>query len=206
MQAQLTILLPAAGTSARMGGTDKLLEDVHGMPALRHAACLALRLGGQVLVTLAAGHPYGAARAAALADLQVRILWLQDAHEGLSASLRAAAAATGAASDMMILLPDMPDLELADLQRVLSAFRAAPSRPARAATSGGMHGHPVILPAAMIGELGQLQGDQGAAALLRGRPVTLVALAGERARRDLDTPEDWEKWRAPGGEIGARQN
>ncbi|WP_412506377.1 NTP transferase domain-containing protein, partial [Roseovarius sp. SYSU LYC5161] len=56
--ADLVILLPAAGASARMEGPDKLLEPVDGMPLLRRQVLMALATGAPVLVTL----PPGAAK------------------------------------------------------------------------------------------------------------------------------------------------
>ncbi|MCX8507984.1 MAG: NTP transferase domain-containing protein, partial [Rhodobacteraceae bacterium] len=41
----LTILIPAAGAARRMGGRDKLMEPVQGLPILRHVAVLCLTVG-----------------------------------------------------------------------------------------------------------------------------------------------------------------
>ena len=38
--------------------------------------------------------------------------------------------------------------------------------------------------------------DKGAAAMMEGERVEFVALPGRRAVQDLDTPEDWDAWRA----------
>mgnify|MGYP006910720262 CR=1 FL=1 len=42
----------------------------------------------------------------------------------------------------------------------------------------------------------QLSGDQGARALLKTVSVHDIALPGQRALTDLDTPEAWAAWRA----------
>ena len=83
----LTILIPAAGTSSRMRGRDKLLEPVDGCPILRRQALLALGQSPDVIITL---RDPDQARRAALAGLAVTILPIHNAVTGMSASIRAA--------------------------------------------------------------------------------------------------------------------
>ncbi|GAA0292605.1 nucleotidyltransferase family protein [Rhodovulum strictum] len=196
--AELLILLPAAGASARMRGRDKLLEPVDGVALLRRQAMAALATGAPVLVTLPRGA--GTARASALAGLAARIAWI-DAAEGMAASLRAGAAAAQAAgaSGLMVMLPDMPEITTEDLAMLRAAFHAAPDHALRACTSGGAAGHPVIFPSRLFAMLARVQGDAGGRAVLAGEAVQLLPLSGERALTDLDTPEDWADWRARTG-------
>ncbi len=191
----IPILIPAAGASSRMGGRDKLAEDVGGLTALAHAAHVALATGARVIVTLPADGPYALSRRATLAGLALTILPLADWREGLAASLREGVRAAAGAGGLMIHLPDMPDLTTDDLQAVRRAFGQTPDHPARGATADGQPGHPVILPACLFPALSRLAGDRGAAGLLADADARLVPLPGNRARRDLDTAEDWEDWR-----------
>jgi CTP:molybdopterin cytidylyltransferase MocA len=194
--AALVILIPAAGASRRMRGADKLLEDIDGEPVLRRTARIASE-AAPVLVTLPDTGPLLPARRAALAGLGARILPVADAHEGLAASLRAGAREIGAAEGMMILMPDMPEVTADDLHRLAAAFAADPTRPLRAATEDGTEaGHPVILPRRLMQEVAVLNGDRGARIVLEGETVRVLPLPGRRAVTDLDTPEDWEAWRA----------
>lgn len=190
------ILVPAAGASRRMGGADKLLQDVDGQCLLRHVAETALASGEAVTVTLPPGHT---ARRAALDGLALDIIEVEDAAEGLSASFRAYLALNGARDPVMVLAADLPDLQVADLIAVRDAFLAAGGRHAcRGASESGQPGHPVILPPAIVGRFDELAGDRGARRLLAGAEVALVRLPGDRAITDLDTPEDWAAWRARG--------
>ena len=194
--AALVILIPAAGASRRMRGADKLLEDVDDEPVLRRTARIAAEVA-PVLVTLPDTGPLAPARRAALAGLAARILPVADAHEGMAASLRAGAREIGAAEGMMILMPDMPEVTADDLHRLAAAFAADPTRPLRAATEDGTEaGHPVILPRRLMQEVAVLNGDRGARIVLEGETVRVLPLPGRRAVTDLDTPEDWEAWRA----------
>lgn len=196
------ILIPAAGSSSRMRGADKLTQSVGGVPMLRRQAMVALATGASVVVTLPPGDaPQHAARLAALADLPVRRRDVPDAAEGLSASLRAGIAEAGPETRaVMILLADLPEIETGDLRAMIAAFRDGPDAPVlRATTPEGTPGHPVILPRRLFGQIAALAGDAGARALLkaeaaRGR-VRPVPLPGQRAVTDLDTPEAWAEWR-----------
>ena len=192
----LAILIPAAGLSRRMGGRDKLLEEISGIPALTRAARLAVATGAHVMVTLAADGPYAIGRRFALAGVGCTILTVKDAGEGLSASLRAGAthAENLHVQGVMILLPDMPEVTAADLTSLIAAFALDPARMLRGASPKGDAGHPVILPARLLPELYLLSGDEGAARILVGEPVSLCPLPGDHALLDLDTPEDWAGW------------
>jgi CTP:molybdopterin cytidylyltransferase MocA len=185
----LTILIPAAGSATRMRGGDKLLELAHGQPMLRHQASLALQITPHVLITLRDPDP---ARQAVLQDLAVTLIPIADAATGMSASLRQASQIRTA---LMILPADMPDLTLADLVALTAAQAQAPDTILRAASADGAPGHPVILPAALVPKLADLQGDEGARSLLRKHEVRLLPLPGLHAITDLDTPEDWLAWR-----------
>ncbi|MFU8777063.1 MAG: nucleotidyltransferase family protein [Roseovarius sp.] len=189
----VAILIPAAGASSRMRGTDKLLQEVRGQPLLRDRVALALGTGCAVAVTLPPG---SAARRAALDGLNVTLLPVPDAATGMSASLRAGAAwamAKGATA-LMVLLPDLPDLTADDMSIMLQANDC--ENIFRACDMEGTPGHPVILPARLLPELTRITGDTGARDILRAHPVTPVRLPGQHATTDLDTPEAWAAWRA----------
>ncbi|MDR5651274.1 nucleotidyltransferase family protein [Ruixingdingia sedimenti] len=195
MAAGLAVLIPAAGASARMRGGDKLMEVVEGAPLIARMARRALAAGLPVLVTLPPGRP---ARAAALAGIAVETLVVADAAEGLSASIRAGIAALAPrAAAVMVLLADLPDITTEDLAQMAAAHAAAPDAILRGAAADGTPGHPVIFPARLFPALRALTGDAGARDLLRalGPEVRPVPLPGRHAVTDLDTPEDWARWR-----------
>ena len=189
------VLVLAAGASRRMRGRDKLLEPVQGVPLLRRQAMVALAAVHSVLVTLPPDRP---SRLAALNGLSVDTATLPDASEGMAASIRHGARWAAGAAGLMILPADMPDLDAADLALILAQHDSTPEAIIRGATSDGRPGHPVLFPADLLAELATLTGDEGARSVLarhRGR-VRLVALPGDHALTDLDTPEAWALWRA----------
>lgn len=189
------ILLLAAGASSRMRGRDKLLELIDGEPQLTRIARAATLTGAQVFVSLPRDHPE---RQRALSGLKVSVLMVDDAAEGMAASIRAGATAAKYAAGLMILPADMPDLDMADLARAIKAFTQEPSRIWRATTSDGRLGHPVIFPASALSALAELTGDTGARQILATQPdqIRSVSLPDLHAITDLDTPEDWDKWRS----------
>lgn len=193
--APISILVLAAGASSRMRGGDKLLEPVKGQPLLRHVVRLALGTHLPVLVTLAQGHP---ARDAALDGLVVAAVRLDGAGHGMGASLRAGIEATPSDHALMVLLADMPDIDAKDLKVMIAAYKVSPDAIHRACTGDGLPGHPVIFPPWARGELLGVQGDTGAKSVLRAHAnaVRLVVLPDTHATTDLDTPEDWARWRA----------
>jgi len=196
-KASLPVILLAAGASTRMRGRDKLMEDVDGQPLLRRQTRLALSVGPVMVALPPAPHP----RYTALTGLDIAPLPIPDASEGMGASLRSAFAAlppdTAAA---MVMLTDMPDLEPSDLACLAASVDLSSETLVwRAATEDGRPGHPIIFAAALFDQLKRLSGDDGGRAVVRGAGarVQMVPLPGQRARLDLDTPEDWAAWRKP---------
>jgi CTP:molybdopterin cytidylyltransferase MocA len=194
---QITLVIPAAGASRRMGDRDKLLEPVDGKPLLRGIAERALTVSGDVIVTLPSlTHP----RAGALEGLSVRQITVPDAGDGMSASLRRAGALVPDTVEGLMILPaDMPDLTEDDLRHVIQAFSdASGAFLVQATGADGTPGHPVIFPSDLLPEFQNLTGDSGARAILQANRHRLirVALAGENALTDLDTPGAWTVWRA----------
>ncbi len=190
------ILILAAGAARRMAGVDKLLQPVGGQPQLRRIALAALATGSPVIVTLPTE---AAARQQVLADLPVRIVAVPDAGEGMAASIRRGALAAGEGGALMILPADLPGLTVADLALLLDSHQADPTLILRGA-SGEQPGHPVLIPADLVPALQGLAGDEGARGLLQGQDqrLRLLALPGDHATLDLDTPEAWADWQAKG--------
>lgn len=188
------ILLPAAGASSRMRGDDKLLQLVDGHPILRRVAKQAESVSPHVGVTL---RPSDTPRLRALEDVSATRLWIEDASEGMAASLRAGAkwALSLDVQALMIALPDMPDITADDMHSLIAAQARLPQQPLRASTAQGQPGHPVILPRSLFVAMLDLTGDAGAKTLLRAHPPRLHALPDQRAVMDLDTPEEWDAWR-----------
>lgn len=177
-----------------MAQRDKLLEPVAGVPLLARVVRAALATGAPVVVVLPPDRP---GRAAVLDGLDVQMVTAVRARQGMTESLRAGLAAVPV-GPVLLLLADLPEIEAADLSRVLAEGQAHPDAILRGAAFDGTPGHPVLLPARFRPALMRLTGDQGARDLLRAHAdqVRAVVLPGCHAVTDLDTPEDWANWRA----------
>lgn len=191
----MPVLILAAGASSRMGDADKLMLDVDGMPMLRRQALIALGVSADVRVALPPPpHP----RHDTLSGLAVQHIAVPDAAEGINASLRRVFASL--APDVphaMLLLGDLPALTVGDLRAVMSATITHPdARIWQGATPDGKGGHPMVFAASLFAAFQDLTGDSGGRAIvMRAADDThKVLFSDDRARRDVDTPEDWAAW------------
>lgn len=193
----IPILLLAAGQSSRMRGRDKLMEAVEGRPLIRLQVERALAAGLDPWVALPCpDHP----RARALAGLAHHPLVLPGSAEGMGGTLREGVAALPACPRFLVMAADLVALTSADLAAVAAApFGAALVLVATDAT--GQLGHPVAFAADLRPAFAQLSGDEGARRVVRANRARMktVALPGDHATRDLDTPEDWDAWRRESG-------
>lgn len=199
----IPILILAAGASSRMGGRDKLMEDIAGEPLITRMAKAALATGHPVTIALPLDRPE---REGALAGLDLHRVPVPKAREGMSESLKAGVFALPGAGPVLMMLADLPELQTDDLRAVLAAAAEAPDMILRGATEDGRPGHPVLLPGWLRPEILGLSGDEGARTLIRRHRdrVRLVPLPGHRALTDLDTPEDWAAWRETQADIKTR--
>jgi len=178
-----------------MRGRDKLCEVVGGIPLLRLQVLRALKTGLPVFVTLPADM---GTRAALLDGLDVTHVPVANAVSGIAASLKAGLRAAPQQDAILISLADLVDITTDNLQVVLKAATDTPDAKVwRGATEDGRPGHPILIAPDLRPAFAALTGDQGGAHILKqvADQTVLVPLLGDRARRDLDTPEDWDLWR-----------
>ncbi len=193
-QVQMVIVIPAAGASSRMRGRDKLLEIVDGQPLLARCTGRALATGWPVVVALAEIHTQ---RWTAIEGMAVTRVTVRDSNQGMAASIRDAMAVIPQSTDAVMIVPaDMPDLETVDFQLLSEAFIQDPAHIWRGSNDAGTPGHPVIFPKRLFPKLLTLDNGEGARAALEGEVVKLCPLPDQHALTDLDTPEDWTRWRA----------
>ena len=191
----ITLLIPAAGQSSRMGGADKLLQMVDGTSCLRTLAMRGLAAGANVVVLL---NTLGGPRHAALDGLNITTITVPDAAFGMAHTLRAGIQALPPGTAGAMILPaDMPEITAQDIRALIDDFLTGPPCPAlRASTADGLPGHPIIFAPEMFDKFAQLSGDKGANSLLGPltHQIRLHPLTGNRARLDLDSPEEWAAW------------
>ena len=118
-----TIILLAAGMSQRMGGLNKLLLPINGVPMVRHMA-LTLVAFADVSPVVVLGHE--AERVAAALD-GIALTMITNAHyqSGQMSSVTAGLIAAGQAANYMICLADLPLLTAADCAALFAAHKKA---------------------------------------------------------------------------------
>jgi molybdenum cofactor cytidylyltransferase len=194
---RIAAIVLAAGRSTRMGGPNKLLEEIGGRPLVRIAAeeAVASRARPVIVVT-----GYQRERVeTALAGLAVQCVHNPHFAEGLSTSLKAGLAAVPADVDgAIICLGDMPQVSAALIDRLIAAFDPERGALVVVPTSKGRRGNPVVWSRRFFPELVALEGDVGARHLIEryGEAVTEVPLSGDAAFVDVDTPETLEQVKA----------
>jgi molybdenum cofactor cytidylyltransferase len=182
----------AAGKASRMGegGAHKLLAEFDGKPLVRRTAETALAADAASVIVVT-GHR-GSEIEAALAGLGVVAIENTDYASGMASSLISGFSAAPAhdADGVLVMLADMPGVTAADLDALISAFRAASGRAIVRAVSRGKRGNPVILPHSLGDAVMRLEGDVGARHIIEtsGLPVIDVDI-GDAAHLDVDTPE-----------------
>jgi CTP:molybdopterin cytidylyltransferase MocA len=183
-----------------MQGRDKLLEDVGGEPLLARQLRISAECGVPVLVALPRADD---SRWRVASAPGARIVAVDAAPPGMGASIAtlAAEAEAAGADALLLLLADMPEVEVDDLRALLSAVAKAPAGTVvRAASASGRAGHPVVFPRELFSQPRRLTGDTGAREVIAAAGhVQLVRLPGQHALTDLDTPEAWEAWRRKRG-------
>ncbi len=189
MEANIAAIVLAAGRSSRMAPRNKLLETVGGQAIVARVAGAAIASGADPVVVVTGFEAAGIAQA--LGGLNLVIVHNPAFAEGLSTSLRTGLKALPADCDgALILLADMPEVELGDLHALIGAFTArdAICVPAQQ----GKRGNPILWGAAHFAEMMTLTGDFGAKRLLARHEghVIEVPVASSGIFADVDTLSD----------------
>ena len=189
---RIAALVLAAGRSSRMGGSNKMLARVDGIPLVVRArnAALASRA---VSVTVVTG--FEAEQVAALvAAPRVSIVHNPDFAQGLAASLRRGIAALPPdVEGVVVLLADMPRITASHLDTLIDAYASGDR--IIVPTHCGQRGNPILWPRRYFAAMQAIEGDKGARELLAGHAeeILTVEMPDNAIFTDVDTPEDLER-------------
>lgn len=200
---QTFAIIPAAGRSQRMGrpklllpwGAQTLIEHVIG-------TWLASRVNRVVLVAHPQDSQLAQVAAAAGAEVVRPAVAPPDMKASVLAALEHLSASQPDPTDAWLLAPgDMPGLTAATIDRVVDAYTTV----VQAGHKGdcvwvpwcnGRRGHPALFPWSLAPEVAGLGEDEGLNALLARHELQRVDTADDAISADVDTPEDYERWRA----------
>jgi molybdenum cofactor cytidylyltransferase len=182
-------LVLAAGRGTRFGDEPKLLAMLRGKPLVRWVAEAALGSGARPVLVVT-GHRADEVERA-LAGLAVAMVPNPAYADGLSTSLRAGfRALPPEAKAAVVLLGDMPLVGAPSIERLIEAWRDVGRPAALVPVTSGRRSNPAVLSRALAPEIMALEGDRGAAPLLRDRSdVVELPIEDSALLHDVDTPE-----------------
>lgn len=183
----------AAGASSRMGSAKQLLE-LEGRPLVRHVTEVALAAGcAPVLVVVGAGSERVRA---ALSGLPIEVIQHAGWQAGQGSSLRVGVQALPAhVRAVVVLLCDQPAVTKALLESLETTWRTS-AKSVVACRYGQVLGPPALFSREAFAELTSLEGDTGARGFLKRAGTAVATVDFPEGAFDLDTPEDWARWRA----------
>jgi molybdenum cofactor cytidylyltransferase len=189
-------LLLAAGQSRRMGGPNKLLAEVDGVPMVARVARRLLASRARPIIAVLGNQ--ADAVGAALGKLPVERARNPDFAAGLSTSLKRGIAALPPDLDgVIVCLGDMPLISGRHLDRLVAAFNPLEGRAIIVPTRRGKRGNPVLWSKQFFPEMTGLAGDVGAKHLIseHAELVAEVEMDDDAVLVDIDTPEALVKFR-----------
>jgi molybdenum cofactor cytidylyltransferase len=187
---RIAAVLLAAGRSSRMGGPNKLLEQIDGIPMVARVAQRLLSSRARPIIAVLGNQADSID--AALGRLPVERVRNPAFAEGLSTSLKRGLAALASDTDgVIVCLGDMPLVTGRDLDRLIAAFNPLEGRAIIVPTRRGKRGNPVLWARRFFPEMAELAGDVGAKHLI-GEYAELVAeveMDSDGVLVDVDTPD-----------------
>lgn len=181
MADDLLIVVPAAGSSSRLGEAKQEIP-VHQTPLWQHTLSQLEPLAAPIVLVSGAWRP----AQSELANYSVEHVHNPNWAEGMGSSIALAVQKHAAPRlGYLIVLVDQWGLDTAALQNFIAGWDGATPR---WATDGAYTGPPALLPVAMRSALSRLRGDKGARQLRRQMSHDRMPVA--HASWDLDTQED----------------
>ena len=186
----------AAGRSSRMGRSKALLPLGDGETFLTRIVRTFLDADVDDVVIVVGHERDEIVRSFAASGLPARFAVNADYDRGQLSSLLAGLAVVDrpGVSAVLMTLVDVPFVSAATVRAVVDHYRrtrAAIVRP----TSGGRHGHPLLIDRALFGALRTAEHDSGAKPIVRAHasPAGDLPIADEGAYQDIDTVEDYAR-------------
>jgi molybdenum cofactor cytidylyltransferase len=185
----IAALLLAAGLSERMGAVNKLTLKVGGVEMVRRAAQTLIDCGLDLFVVV--GHERERV-AKALSGLSCSLVDNPDFREGQPSSMRAGLDAIGGDYDgVIVALADQPLLDAQDVASLLAAYSGSDGTRIMVPFHRDQRGNPIILPAAIVEEIGERPMNFGCRKFIERNPERIVVYQApnDHFTRDIDTPE-----------------
>lgn len=191
MNADIALIVLAAGNSTRMGGPNKLLMQWRGQPLIRQSVARLEHVPAarRIFVT---GRDNAEVIAAAQLGQDWQVIHNRDAVTGLASSLRLGLGALDKRQLALVALGDMPDVSPEVFHALMDAW--VPSAYAIVPVYQGNWGNPVLLGAKAIADCSTLIGDRGARGLLNAHKDACIEVVTTCSGIlfDIDTAADFD--------------
>ncbi len=191
-------IILAAGRSTRMGTSKALLPCGHGGEPFIVQLAEALTAGGAsgvLVVGRTDDEPLRHLIRLRLPAARFVVNPRADIGGQLSSLVAGLDAIVDSAASAVLVAPvDAPRVTAATVAALLAAAESAPGRIVRA-VHAGRHGHPVIFPRAVFGDLRRADPERGAKAVVRAHEAAIVNVDVPDAAvvEDIDTPDDYAR-------------
>ena len=184
----------AAGASRRLGNPKQLLK-VGDETLLERAIRLANEAGASPVLVVLGAYREAICTAVHFGDAieVVNEHWEEGIATSVQAGLLALDAAGRGAEGVLLMSCDQPRITATHLRSLTETFAAQAAPAIVASAYAGIRGVPAIVPRVAWPGLRELRGDQGARALLRHPPCTVVSVPLIGGEVDIDLPEDIAK-------------
>lgn len=187
----VSAILLAAGESRRMGGVNKLLLPLGGVPMVRHITRVLQASEIRELVVVL-GHEAIQVENA-LSGLQVRTVHNEHFAEGQMTSVHAGMDALIQAADgVMVCLSDQPFLTTEDINDLIHAFCTREDAEVIVPTYRGRRGNPIVIASKYRKSILSGQRNLGCKNLIEKNPdiVATVEWVSDHVVVDIDTRRD----------------
>jgi molybdenum cofactor cytidylyltransferase len=189
---QLSILIPAAGASTRLGQT-KQLVNYKGKSLIQNTVNTAAALNPKEIIVVTGANEI-AVKYAGQHSL-VRYIQNPQWHQGMGRSIAVGTSALNPKSKgVLILLCDQWRVQAQDLEVLADRWQSNEEQIV-CANAEGINMPPVIFPLSCFDLLKNMDGDQGARCLLAARPELLNSVLIKNAVFDLDTTAQLDELR-----------
>jgi molybdenum cofactor cytidylyltransferase len=180
----LSILIPAAGASKRLGQLKQLVQYKTGS-LIQNAVTAAHSIAPREIIVITGSN----AKAVKDAVQQTPVRWIHNPHwsTGMGRSIALGAAAISPESiGLMIFLCDQWRIQTQDLSELAGIWQSDPKRIV-CAEADGLLMPPAIFPSGCFRQLRELEGNQGAQILFQAHSELLRPVPLKNAVFDLDT-------------------
>jgi CTP:molybdopterin cytidylyltransferase MocA len=183
----LSILIPAAGASERLGQSKQLVK-YHGTTLIQKSVENAFAIGPAEVIVVT-GYQAGPVKRSVR---QSGVIWVHNQRwsEGMGTSIATGAARVNSqSSGLMVLLCDQWRIGQHDLSTLAEQWKSSPKSIVCAQVKG-RNMPPAIFPSSLFRQLRALEGHRGAQTILAAHAPMLTSIPLENAAFDLDTKAD----------------